>query len=603
MLRSPLNLFRTGRSPSPTEPPSTGRSPGSSPGTSPRTSPAHAELSSRGRPGDDAAQPSLRPRRPNILARLTRTPPLPAAVAGSAGPSAPQRPHAGSGQSIERDVAQWKQEAVAQLPRVHPVGINYIDHNGNDTRQQNIDSAAAAVISAAATNAHKLQLQYLPTTSLPPSIGNLAALKELDLSFNAGLTKVSENIANLKELTKLSVLGSPLESLPTAIGGLPKLATLNLSGGSYETLPLGFTRLAGSLKNLDISHSRPARGGGGGLKELPDNIGALKLLQNLKLSGHKQLAEVPAGVGDLTQLRTLDLSNCPKLTNLPDLSTLRNLKTLNLSGCTGLSARPEWLNQLPRGCEVILPTHLTEQRPVREAVQRPARFQPRPPEEAAQRGQKLVDWVAQLQPFTGERGAGRFNLWMGAMVRREGQGPADMGQLNAVVKAATASPAFRAELFAFAAASVKIPRNEAGMQQPAAATVGNSGVQDAHGLLIKHQISDPQTNPRHAYKMLRQMALDPINSAFPRELMAFNAPGPGGAGSRHAHVPKLLEAYVKTHDQEGKAIMETMRSLENRHGSSSGSNDAATRAAAMQPLDELLRGRYLAVAKQLQSLA
>lgn len=124
-------------------------------------------------------------------------------------------------------------------------------------------------------------------------------------------------------------------------------------------------------------------------------------------SGHKQLAEIPASVGELAQLRNLDLSNCPKLTNLPDLSNLHKLKTLNLSGCTGLRERPAWLNQLPRGCKVTLPTHLTHQRPVREAAQRPARFQPRRPEETAQREQQLFRWAAQLQPFAGERGSGR----------------------------------------------------------------------------------------------------------------------------------------------------------------------------------------------------
>ncbi len=538
-------------------------------------------------------RPLLRPRNPNTVVLLTRSPHHPT------GPSSPPRAHAGSGQAVEREVAQWQRYSVAQLPRFQPVGINYIDSNGTDTRQQTIDGIAAAVISAAATNADKLQIQYLPTTSLPPSIGRLTALKKLDLSLNPQLTKLSENIGNLKELTEISIHGSPLESLPTSIGGLPKLAKLSLGGGSYEALPLGFTRLSASLQSLEIFNSQPTPGGGGGLKELPPNIGDLKLLQNLKISRHKELTEIPASVADLTQLRTLDLSGCPKLTNMPDLSKLRNLQTLNLSGCDGLSARPAWLNQLPRGCEVILPKHLTAQRPLREVAQRPARFPPRPPEETAQRGQKVVDWVVQLQPFARERGAGRFNLWMGAMARKESKGPADMGQLDAVVKAARASPAFRADLFAFAAANVKIPRNEAGVQQPGPVSVSGWGVEDAHRLLSMHQISDPKTNPRQAYDMLRQMALDPVNTAFPQEVMAFGAP----AGSQNAHVPKLLKTYVETHDPEGKAIMETMHNLESRHGSGSGPDEAAAFASAKQPLEELLRARCLAIARQLQSYA
>lgn len=95
MFGSPLNLFRTRRSPSPTEHTPPGRSPGSSPGTSPRTSPTHADLSSRGHHGNEAAQPLLhRPRNPNTLARLTRSPHHLAAegISNTAGPSPPPEP-------------------------------------------------------------------------------------------------------------------------------------------------------------------------------------------------------------------------------------------------------------------------------------------------------------------------------------------------------------------------------------------------------------------------------------------------------------------------------------------------------------------------------
>lgn len=183
------------------------------------------------------------------------------------------------------------------------------------------------------------------------------------------------------------------------------------------------------------------------------------------------------------------------------------------------------------------------------------------------------------------------------MARREDHGATDMAQLDAMVKAATDSPAFRAKLFAFAADNVTIQRNEAGMQQPSPVRTGGTGVDDAHRLLIEHQITDPQANPRQAYEMLRQMATDPVNTAFSREVMAFGAP----AGSPNARVPKLLMTYVETHDQEGKTIMKTMHNLESRHGS--GPDEAAAFAATKQPLEELLRARCLAIARQLRSYA
>ena len=603
MFRSPLNLFRTDRSQSPTEHTPTGRTPGSSPGTSSRTSPVHTELSPRGRHRDEAAQSSLRPRGHNFLARLTGSPPRrPAAEGSTTGPSSPQSPHAGGGRTgAEREVADWKQQAMAQPPLVGP-GFKYTNEKGADGRQESLDGVGKAVVRAFTTQASSLQIQYMPARNLPPLTWNIKTLKELDVNFSPELTKLSENIANLKEMTKLSVLGSPLESLPTAIGGLP-LATLSLSGGSYETLPLGFTRLSGSLQNLDISHSQPARGGGGGLKELPADIGALKLLQNLKISGHKELTAIPASVGNLTELRTLDFSKCPKLTSIPDLSKLSNLKTLNLSGCTGLRARPEWLGQLPSNCKVTLPRHLTQQAHAPEAAHRSGGFHPRSPEETAQRQQKLGRWTMQLQPFAGERGAARFNHWMGATVRKEGQGPADMRQLDAVVKAAAASPAFRAELFEFAADNVKFLRNADGVRQPGPPTVGATTVRDAGHLLINHQVSHSRTNSSQAYGMLRKMATDETSTAFSRELMAFCSPSPGGARLQQAPVPTLLEAYVKTHDEGGKAIMETRRSLESKQGRNSGPDEAEAHAVAMQPLEELLRRRCLEVATQLLGYA
>jgi hypothetical protein len=492
-------------------------------------------------------------------------------------------------------VADWKQQAIAQLPQIR-TGINYIDPNGNDPRPAYLDAVGKAVVAAFATQSSHLKIHDMAATSLPPSVWNLKGLKELDLDFNQALTELPEKIANLQQLTKLSAAGTSLESLPTSIGGLPKLATLHLGGGSYESLPLGFTRLGSSLQDLDISHSRPGPGGTGGLKELP-HMGEFKLLQNLKISDHRELAEVPASLGDLTQLRTLDLSYCPKLTSIPDLSKLQNLETLNLRGCTGLSARPEWLNQLPRGCKVSLPTHLTSRRRAPETARRTEASPPRTAEETAQRQQKLEGWTNQLQPFKnkGEHGAGRFNLWMGAMVGKsyqdKGRETADMDKMNALVEAAAASPDFRAKLFEFAAANVQVPRSRLGRQQTDRATIIDHtvGIGDAHNLLIEHRVSDPrQMSAAQAYGTLQHLMAEQENFAQAVVSLAASRPRPGAAGSQAARVPPILAAYVRTHDPVGSALMEEQRKLSPA--------DAAAGTAALQ---EALHHRHVAVAKQL----
>ena len=401
--------------------------------------------------------------------------------------------------------------------------------------------------------------------------------------------QLPEKIANLQQLTKLSAMGSSLQALPTSIGGLPKLATLHLSGGSYETLPLGFARLGNSLQDLEISHSRPGPGGGG-LKELP-HMGAFKLLQNLKISGHRELAKIPASLGNLTQLRTLDLSYCPKLTSLPDLSKLQNLETLNLHGCTGLSARPEWLNQLPRGCKVILPTHLTSRRRSPETARRTEAGPSRAAEEAAYRQQRVGGWKEQLQGFKGETGANRFNLWMAAVADMKTKGhDAVMDKIDSIVRAAATSPSFRAKLFKFAADNVDVPRNLLGRQQTDLATMKSTDVNDAYNLLAKHQVPDPKTDPRQAYAILSHMMTGPLLQEVAK--LALDK-----TGSKHAAIPPLLKAYVETHDQEGKVIMEARRKLEGRQGG--GPDDAAAHAVTLQANDALLRHRCMEVATKL----
>lgn len=554
----------------------------------------------------------------------------------TAGPSRPSAPQAAALRRIQQSLGLWEDAAKNEkLPPPPDLGFGRVPFM--TTKDQSIKDARAAVLEAANSNATSLKIQYLQATLLPSGaiselkglqhlelIGtrcnqikfsqNLAQLNKLELVGNHELTMLPENIRELKALTTLDIQNSPLlQSLPTGIGALPHLETLRVSGTSLKHLPITITNLSNSLRTLDVGTPRKPRAENG-LQNLPDNIGLLKSLTTLKLRNQEGLKELPASLGDLSQLVTLNLSGCSNLTSLPDLSKLSNLKTLDLSGCSKLSPPLESLAKLPAGCKITLADHWqqkkldalrsggTQQQSAATGSAGKAQSPPRSPKRPAALQQTLEGWKAELKIGKGERGADRFNIWMGAMLDKHGPLPDVKDEIQAVVKAAAESPVFRAELFALAAKNVEVPRNALGIRQPDRATVKSMKVFDVRNLLLKHQVTDPQLNTRQAFEKLKNLATN--NISFARELMPLayaKQARPGAAGSPRTDVPPVLAAYVQAHDQDCRKILEARRELEGRRGGHSGHDDAAAHAAALEVNDALLHGRYAAVAKELMA--
>ena len=73
-------------------------------------------------------------------------------------------------------------------------------------------------------------------TVLPESIGNLAALTELDLR-GSSVAALPESIGNLAALTKLDLQSCELTVLPESIGNLTALTELDLGGSQLTVLP------------------------------------------------------------------------------------------------------------------------------------------------------------------------------------------------------------------------------------------------------------------------------------------------------------------------------------------------------------------------------
>lgn len=143
-------------------------------------------------------------------------------------------------------------------------------------------------------------------SSLPPEIGQMSMLEELDLCSNK-LTQLPPEIGNLTRLRRLNLDGNPIKSLPPEIGNLINLAELHLQSTSLDQLP----PTIGKCQELDILSLNYNH-----LQTLPEEICNLEKLRCLYIS-ENQLKHLPEEIGRLQGLRYFSLEK-NKLQALPD---------------------------------------------------------------------------------------------------------------------------------------------------------------------------------------------------------------------------------------------------------------------------------------------
>jgi len=188
-------------------------------------------------------------------------------------------------------------------------------------------------------NLKELDLCGLTCTLLPPSIGKLQNLTILDLSFSSLLSNLPEEIGDLASLEELHLrFSSGLTSLPPSIGRLQNLRYLDLNGtNSLLKLP----EEIGDLANLDTLKLH-----GSAITLLPPSIGQSQNLKHLGLSQTENLLQLPEEIGELASLEELDLHSSG-ITSLPtSIGRLQNLKDLNLSWIESLLELPEEIGDL-----------------------------------------------------------------------------------------------------------------------------------------------------------------------------------------------------------------------------------------------------------------
>lgn len=196
-----------------------------------------------------------------------------------------------------------------------------------------------------------------------PSIGLLDMLVHLDLNECSNLKQLPEQLGNLQCLKKLDACDTAIEKLPDSIRDLYSLVELNLKGcNNLKNLPSSICNLS-SLEELDLStcmnlESLPEQmekmqslkwfdACGTAIEQLPDSIGCLSTLVNLRFDRCVNLISLPNSISNLSSLHKLDIEGCSNLEQLPEqLGNIQFLSWFNLNDCPSLLSIPELpLNQ------------------------------------------------------------------------------------------------------------------------------------------------------------------------------------------------------------------------------------------------------------------
>ncbi|MBI1299712.1 hypothetical protein GC175_32710 [bacterium] len=192
--------------------------------------------------------------------------------------------------------------------------------------------------------------------SLPPEIGDLVHLQQLDLGSHitsapphrSGICRYPSNRQSQDDSVQLNIsretsapfpcVNRLVGTIPPQIKNLTKLRQLVLGGGAHSvinrnqlTLPSEIGNLS-NLQELDLSGIQ--------LTMLPPEIGNLSNLQELNLSTN-QLTTLPPEIGNLSNLQELELSTNQLTTLPPEIGNLSSLQWLYLLGNQLTTLPPE----------------------------------------------------------------------------------------------------------------------------------------------------------------------------------------------------------------------------------------------------------------------
>lgn len=185
---------------------------------------------------------------------------------------------------------------------------------------------------------------------IPPELGQLSELRNLDLSYNGIFGTIPAQLSQLTELTRLHLGHNRLAGpIPTHLARLTNLKTLLLFINQFTgPIPHELSRLT-ALDFLQLSYNQLTG-------TIPDSLSKLANLEYLDLSDNKLYGSIPTAVLSLTKLHYIDLSYNRLSGAIPSgLSMLKYLCQIHLSNNQLTGTIPGELGDLSnRQCYIYL---------------------------------------------------------------------------------------------------------------------------------------------------------------------------------------------------------------------------------------------------------
>ncbi|KAK3427955.1 hypothetical protein EUGRSUZ_F04077 [Eucalyptus grandis] len=195
---------------------------------------------------------------------------------------------------------------------------------------------------------------------IPRGVGNLVNLRRLQINNNFLSGPIPSDLGNLSNLAALTLSGNNLSGIiPSSLQNLQSLIYLYLAENNFEGLIPSYLEKYQSLVDLDLSSNHlsgpPIFPMNGSLlylnlslnhlsRVLPMEIGNLKHLDTLDVSGNILEGEIPSSIGNCDGLRVLRLGdNLFHGSIAQPISSLRSIEELDLSNNSFYGEIPKFL--------------------------------------------------------------------------------------------------------------------------------------------------------------------------------------------------------------------------------------------------------------------